>query len=220
MTGTLVPSEEVTVLVPVKSFAIAKARLAPVLDPDGRAELAQAMAARVIAAGAPARVWVVCDDEEVAAFALRNHAEVCWTPGLGLNGAVAEALARAAAAGSPHAVIAHADLPFASGLPALVRPGRAVLVADRHRDGTNVMALPTGVGFRPSYGARSFARHRVEAQRVGLEIDAVDSPALAWDVDSPADLWPPSKLGPWPSALPRPTPDRAAHDAAACEVRR
>ena len=95
MTGTLDTSEDVIVLVPVKSFALAKARLASVLDPVGRAALAQAMAARVIAAGAPARVWVVCDDVEVAEFARRLGAEVCWTPGLGLNGAVAEALDRA-----------------------------------------------------------------------------------------------------------------------------
>lgn len=60
-------SSDMVVLIPVKSFATAKARLGPVLGPDERAALARGMAARVIEAAAPAAVWVVCDDEEVAA---------------------------------------------------------------------------------------------------------------------------------------------------------
>lgn len=207
------PPDGIVVLIPVKSFATAKARLATVLDPDRRATLARAMAARVIAAGAPAPVWVVCDDEQVAKFARRHHAEVCWTPGLGLNGAVTEALAMASHAGNTHAVIAHADLPFAADLPVLARPGRAVLVPDRHGDGTNVMCLPTSVGFQPAYGARSYTRHRAEAHRLGLTVDTVDSPTLGWDVDSAADLWPPPELGDWPSELPRPTPAASAGQA-------
>ncbi len=198
------PAASIVVLIPVKSFATAKARLAPVLDPAERAALARAMAARVIAAAAPAPAWVVCDDDEVAVFARRHGAEVCWTPGLGLNGAVAEALAQAERAGLSHAVIAHADLPFAADLASLVRPGRAVLVPDRHRDGTNVMCLPTSVGFRPAYGPRSYVRHRAEATLCGLDVDSVDVPTLAWDVDRADDLWPPPNLGAWPSELPRP----------------
>ena len=196
------------ILIPVKSFDTAKARLAPVLGRGQRADLARAMAARVIAAGAAAPTWVVCDDEEVAEFARSHRAEVCWTPGLGLNGALAEALARAQRAGMAHAVIAHADLPFAADLPTLVRPGRAVLVPDRHRDGTNVMCLPTAVGFRPAYGPRSYERHRAEADRLGLSIETVDSPTLAWDVDRADDLWPPPELGGWPDELPRPAAAR------------
>ncbi|HMS46701.1 2-phospho-L-lactate guanylyltransferase [Candidatus Neomicrothrix sp.] len=198
-------SSDMVVLIPVKSFATAKARLGPVLGPDERAALARGMAARVIEAAAPAAVWVVCDDEEVAGFARLHRADVCWTPGLGLNGALAEALSRAERAGASQAVIAHADLPFAADLPSLVRPGRAVLVPDRHRDGTNVMCLPTSVGFRPAYGPRSYARHRAEARRLGLGVDSIDVPTLAWDVDRSDDLWPPQELGAWPPELPRPT---------------
>lgn len=192
------------VLVPVKDFASAKERLSATLTPDDRAELARAMAARVIAAGAPAPVWVVCDDDEVADFAQRHGAEVCWTPGRGLNGAVATALDRACTAGYAHAVIAHADLPFAQSLATLAVPGCAVIVPDRHRDGTNVMAVPTDVGFRPAYGARSSHRHTAEAERLGLELRVVDDLALAWDVDTESDLWPPTEVGEWPDVFPRP----------------
>ena len=51
-------------LVPVKAFAEAKARLAPALDAGQRERLARAMAEHVVAAAAPLPVSVVCDDED------------------------------------------------------------------------------------------------------------------------------------------------------------
>jgi 2-phospho-L-lactate guanylyltransferase len=62
------------------------------------------------------------------------------------------------------------------------------LVPDRRFDGTNVLALPTESGFRFSYGAGSFGRHRAEAARLDLPARIVADPHLAWDVDLPADL--------------------------------
>ncbi len=55
------------VVVPVKAFGQAKVRLAPSLEPSTRAELARAMAARVLRAARPLPAIVVCDDEEVRA---------------------------------------------------------------------------------------------------------------------------------------------------------
>ena len=68
-------------------------------------------------------------------------------------------------------------------------PG-VTLVPDRYGNGTNVIALPTGAGFRFSYGPGSFARHRAEAERLGLPVRVLDLPDLAWDVDEPADMVP------------------------------
>ena len=82
------------VLVPVKSFRAAKHRLATVLDPAAREALARELAARVIAAAAPLGVLVVCDDDEVAAWALDHGARVAWTPGLGLSAAVMAGVAQ------------------------------------------------------------------------------------------------------------------------------
>jgi 2-phospho-L-lactate guanylyltransferase len=61
-------------------------------------------------------------------------------------------------------------------------------VPDRHDDGTNVLAVPTGVGFVFAYGPASFARHRAEAARLGLTLTVLRPPDLTWDVDVPADL--------------------------------
>mgnify|MGYP001627473646 CR=1 FL=1 len=175
-------------VVPVKAFGAAKARLAPVLDPEARAELARAMASTVLRAGGRLLPHVVCDDEAVRAWAEQEGAEVVWTPDLGLNGAIEAALAHLARRGVVRAVVAHADLPLAADLEWLADFDGVTLVPDRHRDGTNVLALPTGLGFRFAYGAGSFRAHWAEAARHGATVRIVADPALAWDVDVPADL--------------------------------
>lgn len=176
------------VLVPVKAFGAAKARLAPTLDPPRRAALAESMAAQVLAAAAPLPVAVVCDDAAVAAWASRHGAFVLREPGRGLNGAVEAGVATLASAGATEVIVAHGDLPMASGLAALAGFAGVTLVPDRRREGTNVLVVPAGAPFRFAYGPGSFSRHHAEAERHGLAVRIVDEPNLAWDVDVPADL--------------------------------
>jgi 2-phospho-L-lactate guanylyltransferase len=176
------------VLVPVKSFHAAKLRLATALDAPAREALARELASRVISAAAPLPVLVVCDDDEVAAWATGCGARVAWTPGLGLSAAVMAGVDQLAAEGVALAVVAHADLPFAVGLAALGEAGTVTLVPDRRRDGTNVAVVPTDAGFCFQYGAGSFERHRTEAARLGLPCQIVYDRRLAIDVDLPEDL--------------------------------
>ncbi len=176
---------------PVKAFGQAKVRLAGALDPDERARLARRMAGIVVAAAAPLPAVVVCDDDDVRAWAEGIGARVVWCPGRGLNGAVADGVAALAADGVAHAIVAHADLPLATRLAWVAEFPGVTLVPDRRLDGTNVVAVPTGAGFGFSYGAGSFGRHRAEAARLGLAARLVRDPRLAWDVDLPVDLdWP------------------------------
>ena len=194
LTSALVRS---AVLVPIKGFGGAKVRLAGALDHAGRVQLARQMAAQVLSAASPLPVAVACDDEDVAAFALEHGAVVLWTPGLGLNGAVTEAVERLAADGYDEVVVAHADLPMAAGIAAVAGAEDTVtLVPDRHDDGTNVLAIPSTSGFVFAYGPGSFARHRAEAERLGLLVRVVRDARLGWDVDTPADLDVPADLGP------------------------
>lgn len=178
----------VAVLIPVKAFADAKVRLAPALSPERRQDLVRTMADAVVAAAAPLGVAVVCDDVDVANWARLHHALVVWEPGRGLNGAVEAGVERLARAGVGQVIVAHADLPRAADLGALAGEDGVTLVPDRRRDGTNVMVIPADAGFRFSYGPGSFARHRAEAQRLGLVVRVVDDPRLSFDVDLPADL--------------------------------
>ena len=123
--------DERCVLVPVKSFRAAKLRLAAVLDAEAREALARELASVVLEAAAPLSVLVVCDDEDVAAWALARGARVAWTPGLGLSAAVTAGVAQLASEGVALAVVAHADLPFAAGLASLGGRGKVTLVPDR-----------------------------------------------------------------------------------------
>ncbi len=144
-------------LIPVKSFALAKVRLAGVLSGPERSTLARGMAERVVAAAGTLPVWCVCDDPEVRTWAASVGADVEWTPGLGLNGAVQAAVQRRNQAGTGRVVVAHGDLPFAAGLDAFAAaaPDEVVIVPDRRASGSNVVSVPTGAGFRFAYGVDS-----------------------------------------------------------------
>jgi 2-phospho-L-lactate guanylyltransferase len=178
----------VGVLVPVKAFADAKQRLGEVLPAADRERLARAMATRVVASAAPLGVWVVTDDDDVAAWAVEQGATPLRQQRAGLNAAVTDAVAVLAAAGVECVIVAHGDLPFATDLAALAEGDGVTVVPDRHDDGSNVLVVPTGVGFRFAYGPGSFARHLLEAERLGLAVRVVRDAGLGWDVDRPDDL--------------------------------
>lgn len=175
------------VLIPVKAFAEAKGRLAAAVESSDRALLARRMATHVVEAQ-ELPVAVCCDDEGVAAWARSVGAEVVWCPGTDLNGAIAAGFRHLGDRGITSVAIAHSDLPLASSLHDLLHWPGVTIVPDRHRTGTNVMALPTDLDFEFSYGAGSFARHIVEAVRHRRGLRIVHDPALGWDVDQPADL--------------------------------
>jgi 2-phospho-L-lactate/phosphoenolpyruvate guanylyltransferase len=182
------PGPSPAVVVPVKDFTRAKVRLAPELAPAEREALARRMATIVVEAAAPLPVVVVCDSDPVREWAAEVGARVIWTPGLGLNGAVHAGIDRLAAEGCDTAIVAHSDLPLARELGWVAATPGVTLVPDRRHDGTNVLAVPTGIGFRFAYGAGSFAAHRAEATRLGQQVRIVNDRRLSWDVDLPADL--------------------------------
>ncbi len=175
-------------VVPIKAFRAAKARLAGTIDPQRRAALARWMAGRVLDAADPLDRYVVCDDDEVAHFATANGAKVVWMPGAGLNGAVQAALTDLAGHGYDHAVVAHSDLPLANGLAGLARPGAVTLVPDRFDDGTNVLAVPLPSPIAVAYGPASFHHHLAAAIASNCSVHVRRDRRLALDVDRPADL--------------------------------
>ena len=182
------------VLIPVKAFHDAKARLAPALDAPHRSQLAREMATVVVRAASPLPVFVVCDDPAVEDWAVSVGAKVIWRPGRGLNGAVTDGVASLAAQGFGRVVVAHADLPHALDLAWAAEFDGVTLVPDRRDDGTNVACVPSGVGFTFAYGAASFAAHCAEAERLDLPLRVVREQRLGWDVDVPDDLAEPAWL--------------------------
>jgi 2-phospho-L-lactate guanylyltransferase len=188
-------------LVPVKAFANAKARLATVLDDRDRERLARWTSARVLAAAGELPTYVACDDETVAAWATEHGATVLWHPGVGLNAAVNNSVAELRDAGVTDVVVAHGDLPRAHSLARLAAPGTLTLVPDRHGDGTNVIALPTDMPFEVAYGPGSYRRHLHAAIDAGLSVRVRRDPLLALDIDTPSDLSHPLVLEVLPSWL-------------------
>jgi 2-phospho-L-lactate guanylyltransferase len=182
----------VAVVVPIKSFRLAKERLASRLTRPEREALAMTMAARVVAAAAPLPVFVATEDPDVAEWASEQGANALLTVSTGLNPSVTEAVQLTAAHGFGRVVIAHSDLPLARSFSHLVPEshGRSevVVVPDRHRDGTNVLVTPTHAAPVFAYGPASMHRHVYTAARAGHSVRVVIDDELGWDIDHPADL--------------------------------
>jgi 2-phospho-L-lactate guanylyltransferase len=179
------------VIVPVKSFRAAKARLAQVLSPSERAHLARWTASRVLIAAADLETFVACDDEEVAQWATSMGAQVLWGPELGLNGAVDTAVAAVGELGFHRVLISHADLPLAqdySQLLAAYDPAAVILIPDRFLDGTNVVIRPVDLDLPASYGGGSFKSHLRLALASGHQVTVRMDVRLGLDLDTPAEL--------------------------------
>lgn len=204
---------DAVLLVPVKAFSGAKGRLAPVLDPQQRNQLARWTAARVLAAGREMPTYVACDDDEVAEWASAHGANVLWHPDEGLNPAVNSSIDALRARRIGHVVVAHGDLPRAEDLARIVRLGVLTLVPDRHGDGTNVAVVPTNIDFELSYGPGSFRRHLVAALDAGIAVEVRRDPLLGLDIDTPADLRHPAVLEVLPPWLPTNLDNRAVPTA-------
>lgn len=179
-------------LIPLKSFHHAKARLASQLSRRERSALAAQMAWGVVQAAVPLPTFVICDDDDVAEWAQEHGVEAIVREAPGLSAAVQSGVAEMAARGIDHLIVAHGDLPLAASVPGglaqFVVPGEVRLVTDGRRDGTNVVSLPAGLGWRFAYGPGSCERHVAEAERLGLAIAVVEDPVFSVDLDVPDDI--------------------------------
>ena len=182
--------DDAGIVVPLRSFALGKARLASVLDASGRAALARSMAGSVLDAAGSHPVAVVSSEAEVRDWARARGCDVLDDPG-SLDGAASAGRDWAIERGLARYAIVHADLPLARSLDAVVADGDAsvaVVVPDRHDDGNPVLALPTSTPFTFSYGPGSARRHAEEARRRSLTVRIVRDAELGFDVDVAADL--------------------------------
>lgn len=192
-------------IVPVKRLAEAKSRLGPRLDPAARAALVVGMLRSVLSAlgasGVVGERVVVSPDPAVLAVARAAGASALPQRDDGLNQALEAA--RASLPLAPALLILPADLPLLGmaevrGLVALSRtsPG-IVLTPDRERQGTNALVVRPADALPFQFGPDSFRRHQAAAWAAGLAVEVYQAPALALDLDTPADLDELRRLG-WP----------------------
>jgi 2-phospho-L-lactate guanylyltransferase len=186
-------------LVPAKSFARAKSRLASALGEDGRAALARRMLVHVLstlaASPAIAGILVVTDGDDVAELAREREVVVVRdAAGPPLGAIVDAALGELAARGAPAVLVVMSDLPRLTTLEvgdlvAAMTDADVVAAPDRRDLGTNALGVRPPDLLRTSFGTRdSFARHLRAAERLGLRVAVRRSAGLAFDVDEPADL--------------------------------
>lgn len=187
------------VLIPLKEPALAKSRLAPVLNPEARRNLFFLMARHVLRAAraaAPAdAVFVVTADDAVTRFAsaegariLKDRAQSGFAP------ACRDGLRQLSEMGYERALILPGDLPLAraeeiAALIGAIKDGPAIgLVPDRHRNGTNGLLLEPLDAIALRFGPGSFEIHRDEALKSGIGVSIFESASLGLDIDDEHDL--------------------------------
>jgi 2-phospho-L-lactate/phosphoenolpyruvate guanylyltransferase len=174
------------VVIPVKSFDVAKDRLRRGGVEDVSA-LARRLALGVIDASAPRHVIVLSESTDVSSFAREHNLEVLESDVVGLNGAVQHAYKRLGER-YDQLIIAHGDLRFPAGLGSFAPSADVTIVTDHRGTGTNVLIVPTRCDFTFFYGEGSAFRHGGEAERLGLRCTFVTDSPWRFDVDEPSDL--------------------------------
>ena len=187
------------ILLPVKDPEQAKQRLAGLLSPGERKDLAWAMLADVAAAVRGCRladrIVVVARDPEVAGYAVENGWEVFrereqvsesrsvdWASKL-LGGQGAKAVLRLPV-----------DIPLvqARDVDAILHPVArgvaAVLVPSQDGLGTNALLRSPPLIFPSRFGADSLQKHLRQARLQGLRVLVREMPRLALDLDLASDL--------------------------------
>jgi 2-phospho-L-lactate guanylyltransferase len=186
-------------IIPVKPLSRAKSRLAAVLSPHEREQLAETLFRRVVtvvkAVPAIAGTLVISRDTRVLSIARDlgvNTVQESGTPEL--NNALMRATQVVRGWRGEAVLVLPADLPLVEAediteLIALGRDDQSVVIAtDFNEDGTNALLIrPPGL-IPYAYGAGSYTRHMQLARDVGADVTVYRSERLALDIDTPTDL--------------------------------
>lgn len=186
-------------IIPVKPLNRAKSRLAEVLTPEQRQQLAETMLRHVldVVRTVPQILGtlVISRDSKVLTIAREYGAHTVQESGAPeLNQALMRATQVVARWKGSAVLILPADLPLinAEDITAMVTLGReddtVVIATDQHQDGTNAMFVrPPGL-FTYAYGPGSYQRHSQLAREAGATVKTYHSERLLLDIDVPADL--------------------------------
>lgn len=186
------------IVVLIKDFSTAKARLAPALPAIDRRTLARGNAVRALDAALHiAPTLAVCGSVEAADVAAdRGVDAVLESDPRGQNAAAARGLMEAVGRGARSALLLSSDLPLvdAAGLRgvlarAAATSGELVLaVPALGRRGTNALYLRPPRDVSLCFGDASLPRFEEEARRRGRVFIVHEEESLALDLDEPSDL--------------------------------
>ena len=185
-------------IIPVKPLKNAKSRLSPVLQPDQRFELAQAMLRHVLSVTMSVRqvtgVLVISRDTKALAIARESGAKTLQEGAMSnLNPALMRATMVVQSWRADAVLVLPADLPFINsqdirGMIGLAVDRSIVIATDGASDGTNALLVRPPGAIEFQYGPGSFQRHIGSARAAGLQAFTYESDRLALDIDLPDDL--------------------------------
>ena len=180
------------VILPVKSFANAKQRLGDALGGTERVALAAAMVEDVLDELARTRLAPVIVVSREPRALRTGVVTVVDKREVGQSAAALLGMARAREMQCERALLVPGDCPLMDGaelqeLAVRAEPLDVAIVPDRHRTGTNGLALTTDGRFEPQFGPGSRARHVEQARAKGLAFEVVQVPCLELDVDTGSD---------------------------------
>jgi 2-phospho-L-lactate guanylyltransferase len=205
-------------IVPVKRFGTAKQRLSEVLDLRARAAIAEAMVSDVLASlkgvdGIEKIIVVTCDPRAIALGKSVGAEIVLDSCEAGQSAAVSLGINRAVELGMKQVLLISGDCPLVMkddverlleraaalhgadnsrrnehGASEGKKVGQALIVSDRHGQGTNALLLSPPWALKPAFGEGSFARHMELADQAGIRLEAMSLPSLEHDVDTSNDL--------------------------------
>jgi len=201
-------------VLPIKTFAHAKHRLAEAVGAPDRRALAEAMVGDVLEAlgavtGLDGVVAVTAEPRAAAAAREAGARVVHDDREAGQSAAATLGIEAALSLGADRVLLVPGDCPSLDPgeLSALLaarhhaRPAaperrstpdhagaELVIVADRHGSGTNALLLSPPEAIAPSFGAGSLARHAARGRSAGAAVRIVEVPSLSLDVDTPGDL--------------------------------
>ena len=184
------------ILVPVKSLANAKQRLAYVLEQSARTELAQAMLQDVLdaLAGCAHEVSLVTSDP--CAVGLADHfrfAVIHDDSNVSETTAIEMATRMCASRGIPSTLVIPADIPLieTEDIRSIYENAPAsgsVLVPSGDQRGTNAVLRRPAALFPLRFGNDSFMPHLVAAIATHATCTVLSLPRVALDIDTPEDL--------------------------------
>ena len=192
------------VIVPHRGVNDGKSRLSAVLNDAARARLNRWLLTRTLRQvsawlGNAQRCVVVSPCEvtlalarKAGAVALQEHSGA-YSSKRGLNAALAQAAAHAAALGAQRLLILPCDLPRldVAALEAMENNpvfGKGVVIApDRHFEGTNALLVDAGVR-KFAFGKNSYTRHIAQGEARGVRTFPCVNAALAFDLDTAEDF--------------------------------
>lgn len=179
----------------VKSFRLAKQRLAGTLSVEERAHLARELFLRTVSTVAAAdvpHVVVVTSEPEATEVARSRGWSAIPDPGKDHSAAVAAAATWLANEHRQRLATLATDLPLLSAddvrrLVAAAEDRALTIATNLSGTGTNALAVPL-LDFPFAFGPHSLARHAAAARERGLPVRILHSAGLAFDLDEPDDL--------------------------------